>query len=303
MSNTKDRLKMLETKVEALTNDVLVLANPKPEHEETYLPKIVPRDIKEHGLSYMHVSQFEYDDFILKLDIREQDSCFLHEQYFAPGWSREEIAKHLRIFADKMNPPTTLATPVAHTGEGDKCIHPLSCRRPYHDSSIVCNQCNCVIEQYGEKLDHPCDLSPVAHTGEGDYYVCDECKVVGYLTHLSDDTVMCHRCGNHRLSPENPPQSESEGLTEREQSIVIFVRKSLAEGVFHNFASIAENAPPQPASDQVTMLEAEIEVLRRRMTILYHSVSNHRKSVLSAEDYIEITSWFYTGGTAKRCVK
>jgi len=41
-----------------------------------------------------------------------------------------------------------------------KCTHPESERTDYHDMSVVCNACNCVIEQYGKELAEPSPLGP-----------------------------------------------------------------------------------------------------------------------------------------------
>ena len=38
------------------------------------------------------------------------------------------------------------------------CTHPASQRRQYHDCTVVCGACNCVIEQFGKPLDEPCPL-------------------------------------------------------------------------------------------------------------------------------------------------
>lgn len=37
----------------------------------------------------------------------------------------------------------------------EPCPHPLDKREPYHDNSIVCDECNSVIEQNGVKIDPP----------------------------------------------------------------------------------------------------------------------------------------------------
>ena len=42
----------------------------------------------------------------------------------------------------------------------NKCEHPLSARSSYHDQSVKCDDCNCVIEQYGKAIDPPSSLSP-----------------------------------------------------------------------------------------------------------------------------------------------
>lgn len=38
------------------------------------------------------------------------------------------------------------------------CDHPKDKRRNYHDASIVCDKCKCVIEQFGKKIDPPSKL-------------------------------------------------------------------------------------------------------------------------------------------------
>ena len=40
-----------------------------------------------------------------------------------------------------------------------KCDHPLSWQKHYHDASVVCTKCNCIIEQFGKKIDPPSRLS------------------------------------------------------------------------------------------------------------------------------------------------
>jgi hypothetical protein len=42
-----------------------------------------------------------------------------------------------------------------------KCDHPKNERESYHDHSVVCNKCNCVIEQYGESLAEPSYLGAI----------------------------------------------------------------------------------------------------------------------------------------------
>ena len=39
------------------------------------------------------------------------------------------------------------------------CKHPKDKREDYHDCSVVCSDCNCVIEQYGKMLSKPSSLS------------------------------------------------------------------------------------------------------------------------------------------------
>ena len=40
------------------------------------------------------------------------------------------------------------------------CSHPEDKRASYHDESVKCDSCNCVIEQYGKPLAKPSPLSP-----------------------------------------------------------------------------------------------------------------------------------------------
>lgn len=42
----------------------------------------------------------------------------------------------------------------------DKCKHPEDQREPYHDMTVKCCACNCVIEQFGKPIDPPSPLSP-----------------------------------------------------------------------------------------------------------------------------------------------
>lgn len=42
----------------------------------------------------------------------------------------------------------------------DKCNHPKEQREPYHDMTVKCNACNCVIEQFGKPINPPSPLSP-----------------------------------------------------------------------------------------------------------------------------------------------
>jgi hypothetical protein len=42
-----------------------------------------------------------------------------------------------------------------------ECIHPENLREPYHDNSVVCKACNCVIEQHGKTLKEPSFLGAV----------------------------------------------------------------------------------------------------------------------------------------------
>ncbi len=42
--------------------------------------------------------------------------------------------------------------------EGKECEHPKEERIAYHDSSVLCDGCGCIIEQYGEKIDNPAPL-------------------------------------------------------------------------------------------------------------------------------------------------
>jgi hypothetical protein len=42
--------------------------------------------------------------------------------------------------------------------QSQDCDHPIEFREHYHDSSIVCNKCNCVIEQDGEPIVPPSKL-------------------------------------------------------------------------------------------------------------------------------------------------
>ena len=39
------------------------------------------------------------------------------------------------------------------------CDHPKDQLEGYHDSSIKCNKCNCIIEQFGKRLEKPSKLS------------------------------------------------------------------------------------------------------------------------------------------------
>lgn len=38
------------------------------------------------------------------------------------------------------------------------CEHPQDQVRGYHDSSLLCHKCNCIIEQYGKKIEPPTPL-------------------------------------------------------------------------------------------------------------------------------------------------
>ena len=38
------------------------------------------------------------------------------------------------------------------------CDHPKDEREDYHDCSVVCNKCGCVIEQYGKEINPPSPL-------------------------------------------------------------------------------------------------------------------------------------------------
>jgi hypothetical protein len=41
----------------------------------------------------------------------------------------------------------------------NQCDHPPLAREPYHDNSIRCTDCNCIIEQHGKILDKPVPLA------------------------------------------------------------------------------------------------------------------------------------------------
>lgn len=41
---------------------------------------------------------------------------------------------------------------------GGSCDHPIEKLVNWHDDSILCDKCNCIIEQYGEKIDPPTSL-------------------------------------------------------------------------------------------------------------------------------------------------
>lgn len=63
----------------------------------------------------------------------------------------------------------------------EKCEHKNI--KSYHDDSVICNDCNCVIEQFGEKIDNPVPLHggdygkfifvPHAPPSEGEYAEID----------------------------------------------------------------------------------------------------------------------------------
>lgn len=42
--------------------------------------------------------------------------------------------------------------------DGILCDHPLSQREGWHDSSILCNKCSCIIEQFGIEINPPSPL-------------------------------------------------------------------------------------------------------------------------------------------------
>ena len=41
----------------------------------------------------------------------------------------------------------------------EDCIHPLQFQESYHDSSVVCRKCNCIIKQFGKDIIPPSRLS------------------------------------------------------------------------------------------------------------------------------------------------
>ena len=43
-----------------------------------------------------------------------------------------------------------------------ECKHPINECESYHDNSVVCNSCNCVIEQNGKKIEPPSRLDMIA---------------------------------------------------------------------------------------------------------------------------------------------
>lgn len=42
-----------------------------------------------------------------------------------------------------------------------ECTHPERAREDYHDGSVMCRTCNCVIEQYGKLLNKPSPLGMI----------------------------------------------------------------------------------------------------------------------------------------------
>ena len=40
----------------------------------------------------------------------------------------------------------------------NKCEHPENKRRDYHDGAVICDECGCVIEQYGKPIENPTPL-------------------------------------------------------------------------------------------------------------------------------------------------
>jgi len=53
----------------------------------------------------------------------------------------------------------------------EKCTHPESERESYHDNSVLCKACNCVIEQNGKVLSKPSQLGYIfpSSTSPGRY--------------------------------------------------------------------------------------------------------------------------------------
>ncbi len=44
------------------------------------------------------------------------------------------------------------------TTEPEPCDHPQDQRSGYHDSSVLCKKCGCIIEQHGKPIDDPAPL-------------------------------------------------------------------------------------------------------------------------------------------------
>ena len=79
----------------------------------------------------------------------------------------------------------------------ENCTHPESEREPYHDCTVMCRACNCVIEQYGKRLEKPCPLGPVFPSFSSPAHESPEKRLADikknwlYLVANADDQAPC----------------------------------------------------------------------------------------------------------------
>ena len=54
------------------------------------------------------------------------------------------------------------------TEELKPCPHPSRQLEDYHDGAVICNQCGCVVEQYGKPIENPQPLFPIPQNTRAD---------------------------------------------------------------------------------------------------------------------------------------
>lgn len=87
----------------------------------------------------------------------------------------------------------------------EKCTHPESERENYHDNSVLCNACNCVIEQNGKALSEPSKLGYIfpLSTSPGCYLPGTMPEGWGLVRHEPGKIVLTHKDGSGVLIRED----------------------------------------------------------------------------------------------------
>lgn len=127
-------------------------------------PELEPNK-KEPTIPERRVKRFELLQVVADLYANKTVTLYgEHAGYF--GEVLDELHKRgvppkdIKVMTSIMNPAGNPSTSdqIRIRLEVVDCDHPLQNRSSYHDSSIKCDKCNCIIEQFGEPIIPPTQL-------------------------------------------------------------------------------------------------------------------------------------------------